>query len=236
MDDHRLSFPACVIAGKTALDAADMDRLRRYAFPEGLRSRRDVIALLGINNLCPVKCAEWRNYVIESVTLYLVDGSEPRGIIDDVWGRWLESLLASDGAIHSTLELEIVLHVLETARSVPEFLSTLALDQLRLAVCEDRGAYRHWRNNAGSGVGLDDLTFIYRILRGCVARGKVVLSAPQIEILTRIERETPAGRVHHPGWHDLLSAIVPSEVIARTGKARWLNVPDHVLLEGVRAA
>lgn len=237
MDDFRLSFPACIIAGKAALDAADMERLRRYAYPEGICSKRDVMTLLTINNLCPLKCPEWHDYVVESVTMYIVDRSGPQGIVDDRTAIWLARLVASDGAVHSLVELDIVLRVLETARFAPDFLVTIALDQLRLAVCEDRGAYRHRRVKPWVGVDLDDLLYIYRILRGSVARGKVILPPDQLRLLKKIDAETPAGRSHHPGWHELLEAIAPPKADTPTDPPpRWLKVADTALIDPVAAA
>ncbi|MCL6707831.1 hypothetical protein M8R20_12550 [Pseudomonas sp. R2.Fl] len=237
MGKHRLTLPASLLAGRSALDAESIKQLRRDLFPEGIGNERDVESLLAMFKLHPGPCAGWHDYVIEAVTAFVIDICHPYGAVDETNARWLTGLVASNGAIHSVIELEIVLHVLEKARQAPDSLATLALDQLRLAVCEDRGAYRHKRADPSAGVTLEDLSYIYRILRGSVARGRVLLPKEQLECLTRIEAESPPGRPHHPGWHDLLAAIAPAaEREERRRPVRWLNVADAVLLEPSVAA
>ncbi len=46
MSGFRFSFPACVIAGKGRIAADDILMLRKYAFPDGVRSSEDALAFL----------------------------------------------------------------------------------------------------------------------------------------------------------------------------------------------
>lgn len=237
MGKHRLTLPAFLLAGRSAFDAENIKHLRRYVFPQGIASERDVESLLAICGLLPGKCPQWRDYVVEAVAAFIIDICHPHGLVDETNARWLTRLIAGDGVIHSEIELEIVLHLLEKARQVPDSLATLALEQLRLAVCEQRGAYHSGRAEPRTGVGLDDLAYIYRILRSSVNRGRVMLPKDQLECLNRIHAESPPGSRHHPGWHELIRAIAPAE-----GKSddceplRWLNVSDSLLLEPSIAA
>jgi hypothetical protein len=237
MGKHHLTLPASLLAGRSSLDGESIRQLRRDVFPEGIRNERDIETLLALFKLHPDTCAGWRDYVVEAVTAFVIEICHPYGTVDETNARWLTGLVASNGALHSVIELEIILHVLEKARKAPDSLATLALDQLRLAVCEDRGAYRHKRTDPSAGVTLEDLSYIYRILRGSVARGHVLLPKEQQECLIRIDAESPPGRRHHPGWYDLLAAIAPAtEKEDRHKPVRWLNVPDAILLEPSIAA
>lgn len=231
MGKHHLTLPAFLLAGRSVLDAEDIGDLRRHVFPQGIVSERDVKAILALCRLRSGKCRQWRDYVVEAITAFVVDICHPHGVVDESNARWLTNLIARDGVIHSEIELEIVLHVLEKAPQVPDSLATLALDQLRLAICEERGTYHSGRAEPQAGIGLDDLAYVYRILRGSVDRGRVMLPGDHLECLTRIRAESPSAKQHHPGWYELLRAIAPA-IDAREDRqpVRWLHVSDSLLL------
>jgi hypothetical protein len=236
MSGFRFSFPACVIAGKGRIVADDILMLRKYAFPDGICSSEDALALLALNDSCPGQSAEWSTYFVESLTAYLVRGTEPIGRIDDAKAGWLMRTIAADGAVRSALELELLLHAMEVASDVPESLSAFALDQIRLALEPGaRGAYRSIRP-ASAGITAFDLTYIWRILRGATERGRLMLSPVEALVLRGID-ELADAEAHHPAWREIIAAVTtyerPKEVL-RSGP--WL-VTDagHRLTQEVAA-
>ncbi|WP_152564326.1 hypothetical protein [Neorhizobium vignae] len=210
--------------------------LRKYAFPDGICSSEDALALLALNDSCPGQSAEWSTYFVESLTAYLVRGTEPIGRIDDAKAGWLMRTIAADGAVRSALELELLLHAMEVASDVPESLSAFALDQIRLALEPGaRGAYRSIRP-ASAGITAFDLTYIWRILRGATERGRLMLSPVEALVLRGID-ELADAEAHHPAWREIIAAVTtyerPKEVL-RSGP--WL-VTDagHRLTQEVAA-
>lgn len=236
MSGFRFSFPACVIAGKGRIMADDILMLRKYAFPDGIRTSEDALALFALNDSCPEHSPEWSIYFVESLAAYLVRGATPTGRIDDAKAGWLMRTIAADGAVHSALELELLLHAMEVASEVPESLSAFALDQVRLALEPDaRGAY-HAARPASAGIAAFDLAYIWRVLRGAMERGRLMLSPLEALVLREID-ELADPDAHHPAWREMIAAVVtyerPREVL-RSGP--WL-VTDagHRLTEEVAA-
>ncbi|KGE00618.1 MULTISPECIES: hypothetical protein [Rhizobium/Agrobacterium group] len=231
MSGFRFSFPACVIAGKGRIVADDVLMLRKYAFPDGIRSSNDALALFALNEACPESGPEWTAYFIESLTMFLVYGSTPEGVIDDGKAAWLMRTITTDGAIHSALELELLLHTMEVASEVPESLSAFVLDQVRLALGPDpRGAY-HAGRPAAEGISAYDLAYIWRVLRGALERGRLVLSPLEALVLREIDR-LAAPSDHHPAWREMMAAVVmverPKEMLRAK---RWLAIDDRHLLD-----
>lgn len=222
MSGFRFSFPACVIAGKGRIAADDILMLRKYAFPDGIRSSEDAATLFALNDSCLEHSPEWSTYFVESLTAYVVRGATPTGRIDDAKAGWLMRTIAADGAVRSALELELLLHAMEVASEVPESLSAFALDQIRLALEPGpRGAY-HAARPPAPGITAFDLAYIWRVLRGAMERGRLMLSPLEAMVLREID-ELADPAAHHPAWREMIAAVVtyerPREVL-RAGP--WL--------------
>jgi len=235
MGGFRFSFPACVIAGKGRIVTDDILMLRRLAFPDGLKSSEDALELLALDETSTEKSPEWAAYLVESLAMFIVHGSEPAGIIDDGKAGWLMRTISVDGAVKSALELEVLLHAMELASEVPESLSAFALDQLRLALeDEPRGAYHEGRL-LSDGITNHDLIYIWRVLRGALERGRLMLSPLEATVLKHID-ELADPAVLHSDWHTMIASIVtldrPKQAL-RT--SRWLVMDDQHLLDEVAA-
>lgn len=231
MSEFRLSFPACVVAGKTRLSVEDLLLLRRFTFPEGVRTPDDVVTLLALNICCSEKCPEWAGYFVEQLAGFLVDHCYPIGSLDDVNVEWVKRVLAKDGVIEGDLELAAVLHMMDIARHFPPSLRMLMLDQLRIALAEGRGAYAASRA-LRTGIGADDIAYVQRILRDRLGQGASLLPA-KVAILETIDRETTT-HPRHPDWQTLIETVLPyrSRTPARgEARRRWLHVPDSFFLE-----
>ncbi|WP_028735139.1 hypothetical protein [Ciceribacter selenitireducens] len=237
MSEFRLSFPACVVAGKTRLSVEDLLLLRRYTFPEGVRTPDDVVTLLALNTCCPEKCPEWADYFIEQLAGFLVDRCYPIGSLDEINVEWVKCVLSNDGVIEGELEFAAILHMMEIARHVPPSLGMLMLDQLRIALDEERGAYAR-RRALQAGIGADDIAYVHRILRDRLGSGAPLLSPAKIAILETIDRET-ATHARHPDWQPLIDTILSlrGRTQARTETPRrWLHVPDSFFLDAEMVA
>lgn len=227
MSEFRLSFPACLIAGKNRLAADDVLLLRNYTFPNGLRTSDDVLVLMTLQNSCPEKCDEWEAFFIEVLTGFIVHYSYPQGSLDEINVAWLVRLLSTDGVVNSPLELRLILNVIETSSNVPPALGAFALDQLRLAIEEGAGPYALTRPIARPGITRHDLDYIRRILPTKQGAGRIALSPLKIAVLERIDAAT-RSTANHPGWQNLLDMIVTRDE-DRPIVSRWLRVPDAML-------
>lgn len=232
MSEFRLSFPACVVAGKNRLSVEDLLLLRRYTFPDGVRTPDDVVTLLALNTCCPEKCPEWADYFVEQMAGFLVHHCYPIGSLDEINVEWVKRVLSNDGIIEGELELAAVLHMMDIARHVPPSLRTLMLDQLSIALAAGRGAYARSRSRR-AGIGADDIAYVHRILRDRLDPSTSLLSSAEIAILETIDRET-AVHARHPDWEALIETVLPlrSRPPARAETPRrWLHVPDSFFLD-----
>ena len=206
MSGFAFRYPASVIAGKHRLTADDILLLRRYMFPKGLTSASDAEQLLALHRAPVEKCAEWDNWFVEMMAAFIVVHSYPQYSLDELNAEWLIAMVSVDGVIATAAELELVLHAMEMACAVPDILSAFALDQLRLALVKNKGAYAAGRGIKRSGIAAEDIEFIYRILRGSLFAGKMFVSAREVSVFDRID-----ARVHnetnHPAWYDLVQSI-----------------------------
>lgn len=234
MSEIRLSFPACVVAGKHGLTAVDTVLLRKYTFPDGVRSPDDVVTILALNRLCPEQCEEWRTYFVESLAGYIVHHCYPSGTLDEINAAWIESVFATRGIIWSAMELELVLHVIEISPHVPPALTVLALEQLQHAIAGGDGAYRSIRGCSDNGVTEFDLRYIHRVLRHAFEASGLRLTEREVDAIRRIDAATAPG-ASHPDWHDLVAAAGCGADCKSAQSAekptRWLRVPDTFFLD-----
>lgn len=238
MSEFRLSFPACVIAGKNRLTADDLLLLRRYTFPEGIRSAEDVIVILALDTLCPEKCTGWRDYFVESLADYIVNRCHPAGSLDTMNAVWFEQVFAKDRVICSPHELELLLHLIDLAPPAPAALTALALDQLAIALAERRGPLQACRAAEHASLSLDDIAYVRRVLKHACSNGRLLLDERERTTLLRIDGAMKGIRV--PEWLDILAeAGIATETAppeAPTTSARWLQVPDSFFLDNQRVA
>lgn len=224
MSEFRLAFPACVIAGKHRLAADDISLLRKHSFPHGVRRADDVVVMLALNNSCPEKCPEWSAFFVEELAGFIVNYSYPQGSLDEINVAWIMRMFATDGVINSTLELELILHIMEISSHVPDELRAFALDQLRLAITDDVGGYKLSRAVDRKGIARQDIDFVMRVLRNICEGGVIPVSQLTYSVLRRIEAETLPS-ANHPRWAEILQALQLRDY-AEPRTSRWLRIVD----------
>lgn len=223
MSDFAFRYPASVIAGKHRLTTDDILLLRKYMFPKGLTSAGDAEQLLALHRAPVEKCPEWGNWFVEMMAAFIVVHSYPQYSLDELNAEWLIAMVSVDGVIATSAELELVLHAMEMACAVPDILSAFALDQLRLALVKNRGAYAAERGIKRSGVAAEDIEFIYRILRGSLFAGKMVLSKAEVSMLDRIDAVV-TGKVNDPSWKVLMRSLSVRTPEGHATATPWLQM------------
>lgn len=171
MGELRLSYPACVIAGKMRLTAADIGILREHVFVQGITASQDAAILLALNGSCSEKCPEWHRYFIESLTEFIVRRSHPQGAMDEWNTDWLIAMTSTRGVIHSRIELDLLFHIIDVSTHIPDSLSIFALEQVRLAIAGDAGVWAERRGKPRNALQKADVRLISRVL-GAIARSR----------------------------------------------------------------
>jgi hypothetical protein len=225
MSGIRLSFPACVIAGKGRIDRHDLLILRKYAFADGIRNYDDALLLLALNDMCPIHCDEWPAYFVEQLATFIVEEATPKGRLDAIKSAWLMRALAFDGRIEQPLQLECLLHALERAESCPDILSAFALDQLRHALGGRAAGAGTLARQRLAGITADDIAYVWRILRWRVDAGRLFVSMLEAASL-RMIHDVVQDRDNHPGWDEVMAFVTGDERSIGNLRTRpWLISP-----------
>lgn len=228
-----LRYPASAMAGERRLTADDILLLRTRMFPKGLTSVGDAQQLLALHRSENDKCEGWDNWFVEMMTAFIVVHSYPQHSLDELNAEWLIAMVTRNGMVTTPAELELVLHAMEMACAVPDVLSSFALDQLRIALSSGQGAYAETRVVKRSGIAAPDIEFIYRILRGSLFAGKMILSAREVAVLDRIDTLV-RREANHPAWSDLMRSIATRTPEGHASAARWLQMQlEDVALDEV---
>ncbi|MBP2445699.1 hypothetical protein [Rhizobium leguminosarum] len=225
MSEFRLAFPACVVAGKHRLTAEDIMLLRKHAFPEGIRTSDDVVAMLALNNSCPEKCAAWNAFFVEQLAGFIVHYTYPQGSLDEINVAWIMRMFTTDGVVNSALELELILHIMEMSTDVPGELRALALDQLRVAITDNIGGYKLSRAVDRRGITRQDVDFAMRIFRSVAEGGVIPVSSVEYGVLQQIEQATLPG-ANHPHWAGIMAAVQLRDY-SEPRRSRWLRIVDE---------
>ena len=229
-----LSVPPVAVAGKDRIVPEDVLFLRKHLFPGGLTSAEDAAALVAIHRSCPEKCPEWDAWFIEALTAFVVFHSWPQYSLDDINAGWLISLLAEDDVVRTPAEFQLLLHVIEVSRHVPEQLSALAIRQLLVAIATGQGACAMARSGKRRGIGHEDIALLYRVLKTSLHAGKMVLGRAEIDVLFEIDRLVADCR-NHPAWDALLGSISRRPGARDTPTERWLRMLESDLYAGDEA-
>lgn len=192
MGEFHLSYPACVIAGKLRLTAQDIDVLRDHVFAGGMTTSQDAVILLAINRSSTEKCPEWQPYFIETMTDFIVRHCYPQGAMDEWNTDWLIAMISTRGVVHSRIELDLLFSIIDTAARIPDSLSIFALEQIRLALKMEEGAWPARRGVPGQ-LGMDDVRLICRVMAAIARSRGVDLTNRETRMLRQIGVLTGQG-------------------------------------------
>ncbi|MEK1923946.1 MAG: hypothetical protein AAAB11_00710 [Rhizobium giardinii] len=153
------------------MTAKDVDVLREHVFAGGLTSSQDAMILLAINSSCSEKCPGWHHYFIETMTDFIVYRTEPQGSVDEWNADWLIAMISTRGVINSRPELDLLFHVIDMSSRIPDRLSIFALEQIRLAITDEIGAWAVMRGGRQRGLQKSDVMLIGRVM-SAIARSR----------------------------------------------------------------
>ncbi|WP_137156048.1 hypothetical protein [Rhizobium sp. FKL33] len=224
-----LRYPASARAGKQRLTQDDAAVLRRWMFPSGVVTEADAWQLLGLHRSAAEKSLEWSRWFVEAMADFFVNARYPRPFVDADRADCLMAMIAPEGVIADDDELELLLHVMELSRGCPDCLPALALDQLRLALDCGEGAYAGQRSSKRAGLSIEDLDYVYRIVRDRLDRGRLSVTLREAEALRRIDTVV-RDRINHPGWRSLIGSVT---VTAAAGSIAdgWLRLKSTDVME-----
>ncbi len=139
MGELTLTAPVAGLTGKGRITADDVQLLRGEVFRDGIVTRAEAESLFALHASCHDQSADWPRFFVEAVTDYIVHQEKPHGYISEDNADWLVRAISRDGIVDTAVEMELLVTVLEKAKSSPERLSAYALEQVALAVIDGEG-------------------------------------------------------------------------------------------------
>nr|WP_246673174.1 hypothetical protein [Mesorhizobium sp. B2-9-1] len=211
-----MSAPVAGLTSKNKITAEDVTMLRREVFADGLVSRGEAEALFALDQTARDKCGEWAPFFVEAVTDYIVHQEKPEGYISEQNADWLVRTVSRDGIVDGRTELELLVHVLEEAKSSPSELSAYALEQVAHAVIDGKGPLMHGGSLVPGHIAKAEVDLLRRILYAYGGDGNIAISKAEAEVLFRINDRTAAAD-NDPSWSDLFVKAIANYVMCSTG-------------------
>jgi hypothetical protein len=206
------------IKARGSIKDADVLRVRRNYYDDGIITAEEADAIFALNDACPVQDPAWADCFIETITDYLVEQAEPQGYLTAENAQWLIARIASDGRVETKTELELLVNVLDKARWAPQSLVRFALEQVKTAAINGTGPLRSGKTLEPGRVGEAEVDLLRRILYSFGGEGNIAVTRPEAEVLFDIDAAT-AGADNHPAWTDLFVKAIANSVMAASGYA-----------------
>ena len=217
-----------------AIDADMTLTLRREIFGNGGQVTQDIAdALFRRNDEAGSACPEWNSLFVEALTDFFVHQTVPQGYLDEAKATWLLEAVQRDRLIKVESELELLIHIVETADACPTFFYAAVLK-----LCAARAVH----GNSGQGVLDIDVTRLKRVIYAGAGEDGVAVSRAEAEALFDIN-DAVRARQNSPQWRDLfVHAVASSILLAATHQSptaaealrreEWLSKPTHLDFAG----
>lgn len=210
------SAPVAGLTSKDRITAEDVVMLRREVFADGVVSRGEAEALFALDATARDKSPEWLGFFVEAVTDYIVHQEKPAGYISEDNADWLIRTISRDGMVDSRIELELLVHVLERAKSSPGRLSAYALEQVAHAVVDGKGPLMLGGTLVPGLVAKAEVDLLRRILYAYGGDGNIAITRTEAEVLFRINEQTSAAG-NDPSWNELFVKALANFVMCSAG-------------------
>lgn len=214
----------------------DVLALRRAVFGDARVWPHEAEALFDLSQMRLTAAPEWQELYLEAMTDYLVNQEEPHGYISEQNAQWLIDMIERDAAVWTDTELELLVHVLDKAKSSPPQLVKFALEKVKEAVVSGEGPTRRGMQLKPGSIGAAEVDMLRRILYAFGGSSACAISREEAEALFDINDATLYGE-NDPSWQDLFVKAVANHLMAISGysvpsrqeairREEWLSKTD----------
>lgn len=198
------------------IDEDDVTMFRREVFDDMLVSMAEAEAVFALNDEVSETCPQWDSFFVEVMTDYCVNQARPEGYVSETIADWLMERVQKDGHVQSDSELELLVKIIERAKSVPDRLSAFTLDVVKHAVLEGDGKLIGNEALVKGVIGVPEAKLIRRVLYGMGAGGSVAISKCEVEVLFELNDRTVEMQ-NHPEWNDVFVKAVAAHLMMAAG-------------------
>jgi len=197
---------AAELRKRNEITEADVLRLRREVFGDGIVARHEAELLLELNRAVERQCRHWDHYLVEALTDHIVEQAEPRGYVSPDHGNWLIDRLSGDNRVCRANEIELLVRVLNRAQSAPDRLAAFALSQAaRFAMHAEQGQ--------PAAISEAEAELIRLILYAYGGEQGASISRAEAEALFELNERTDPG-ANHPAWRELFVKAIANYLMA----------------------
>jgi len=206
------------IIARGSIREPDVQRMRQAFYDDGLITAAEAQDLLRMHEACSVQDGAWPPFFVQALGDYIVNQTEPEGYVTAANADWLMAAISRDGKVRSKTELDLLLHVLDSARWAPERLVRFALDEVRRAVVEGDGPLRPQGTRETGTITDAEVDLVRRILYAFGGDGNIAITRAEAEVLISIE-ESLAGGTPSAAWTDLFVKAMANVILAASAYA-----------------
>ncbi len=210
-----MAAPVARITAKGRITRDDVVALRSRTYTDGLATRAEAEALFALATACPIRCPEWSLFFVEAVSDYIVHQEKPHGYVSEDNAAWLIRAISRDGRVESPVELELLVRVLEQAKSAPASLAAYALRQVADAAIHASGPLAG-EGRMGGIIGRPDVDLVRRVLHAFGGAGNIAITRDEAEVLIEMNDRT-VEEMNDPSWNDLFVKSVANFVMSTSG-------------------
>lgn len=215
------------------ITADDVLAFRQAYYGDGRIADSEANAIFAANDAARDVDRAWCIFFIEAMCDFVVHQMEPHGHVSDENARWLMQHIDADGTVGTATELDLLIAILEQAKTVPQSLSTYALSQVKHAVVHGAGPLRDGKALLPGVIDEADVGLLRRILYAYAGGGNISITTAEAEVLFDINDAT-TGASNHSAWDDLFAKAIANHLmfasnhssVSRTEALRredWVN-------------
>lgn len=194
------------LAAKASADgvigAAELAALRKAGWGDGTLSQYEAETLFAVNDALKVHDEKWCDFFAQSISEYVINGTQPTGYVSQEEANWLVLQINRDGSLCSMTELELLVRIYERARNVPDSLKLFVIAQVEQAVLTGSGPTRAGGELSEKHVSNAEVEILCRMLFAPASDRPAAVSRREAEMLFRLKDAT-FGAENAPEWKDL---------------------------------
>lgn len=201
---------------------ADVTAMRRQFYGDMQISETEAAQLFQINDKCASHALAWSSFFTEALSDFIVHQMKPDGNVDQANAAWLMQHIDADGKTESFNELELLVQIVEKAKSVPDSLNRYVLNQVKNAVLNGDGELRAGDKLQKGVVTAGDVKLLKRVLYAYGSEANIGITTDEAEILFDINDAT-ADAENHASWNVLFGQAIASHLMMAQG----YSAPDR---------
>ncbi len=212
MQEARLS----AVGANGFVTAEEVLFLRRNVFRDGVVSREELTALMGLAARAPAGDREWPDFLVEAVGDYFLREEQPHGYLtDEEWGYLSGFLgkewLGENGSAARLFEARLLVSLAERATSTPLAMNRYAAEAIKSTLRTRQGTHE-----GAPRIDAETAALVKRLIYAAAGDQSVAVSRQEAEFLFDLN-DLCAEADNDPAWRDVFVNAIAAHLMAHVG-------------------